>query len=247
MTPYDRPEYADLSPTAQLVFSSLTRLCDDEGRFWADGRTVQLQALLLTSQATEVAEAVSDLEEQGFVQTYRGGEFLFIPDHFRGDWNGRRKYWKKSQFPLPDADALADHPEYLDALRRINRKSRLAYNGEPDLFDDSRNGPRYPELWPEYGNNNISRHFGGCGGTGRERGGRNVTQRDRGESRGNSTLRYATHNSLSDSNSGGGDSLLRPQERELRVLPQGAGGRSPPPLSTTTEHDPEEKKTNFGG
>ena len=228
---HDRGDFCELRRDAQLLLYTLDRLVCHEGRFLSDARVIRLRGSLLDLTPDEISAAVVELEAARFVQRYSRGQFLFLVDHFSSAWCGRRRYWRRSEYPLPDLAVLQRYPEYLAGLRRLNRNGQARFNGELDLAKDSKRGPRYLELWPELTNGPDTRTSGlisdDSAGEGRSCGDSAGIAMTRDDSMLCSAL--LSPPSPLASESGGGVSLLRLQEKELQS-PFGPRGRPPPPL-----------------
>ncbi len=143
----DNDRYLSCGLVARQVYQAMIRHADDEGRAQASARSWKRKAALFDKAEVPVADveaAIQELADEGLVVFYGDG-LLFLPGRF--EHNAGRLYWAASTHPLPPAELLEQHPEYLDGLRRLTRCGHLrretpAAPRYPELVANEREGPR---------------------------------------------------------------------------------------------------------
>lgn len=123
---------------ARHLYRVMINCCDSEGRARAAARTWKRNASLSDNAEVpleEIEAAIEQLAHVGLIVLYGKG-YMFLPGRF--EHNVGRDYWKKSGHPLPSREILEAHPEYLEGIKRLSTKGRLAKGAPAD--------PRYPEL-----------------------------------------------------------------------------------------------------
>lgn len=154
------PRLIRCSVLARNIYWTMIFSCDHEGRALADPVIWIREASLFGAAAAtedEVSAALGELSAAGLAPRYEvaGKAYVFLPGRF--EHKGGRKYWKRSDCPLPPPELLQAYPEYLAGLRLLTTRSELRQTlraGE---------GRRYPHLAqqiPESGG-----HETGNGGT----------------------------------------------------------------------------------
>jgi len=138
----ENQKFLTCGPVARLVYQTMIRKCDDEGRGPAGALTWQKDAGLSVGGCSESMEsiqaALEELSAVGLVEIYGNGKYLYLPGRFKH--NAGRRHWAKSKFPLPPQDHLTQHPKYLEGLLELTSKNRRAINlGNGEQW-------RYPEL-----------------------------------------------------------------------------------------------------
>lgn len=198
----DDPAFLALSLEARLLYFVLAMLADDEGRLTAAPAVLQANGRLQALDVGRLDDRLAELEQGGhFIRYHAAGRaYAFAPSTF--DRPGGIRFFSRSATPLPPLELLACWPSYLGALKRLDGHGRLSFNGEPWL--DRRDGPRYPELWPELRPlEQEERDSAGRGGTMRDKAGRVRTVRDIGGA-GAGAGAGASSKSLQEINSLGG-------------------------------------------
>jgi hypothetical protein len=141
----DDVRYVACSPQAQHLYLVTRMLADDEGRFAADPPVVAANGRLGAYSAEDLGGYFEELQAAGLVVLYRhdGRAYGFLPDRFTERTS--MKYWSSSVHPLPPASVRERYPNYVEGLRRLDGRGRLAYTGQE--YTDRRDGPRYRVLW----------------------------------------------------------------------------------------------------
>jgi len=122
------PKYLACSVLARQIYFAMIMECDHEGREIADPLTWTRHASLFGAAAATTAEVIAALAELDQVRlavryVVTGKPYLFLPGRF--EHNTGRKYWKRSNCPLPPADLLAEFPEYAVGLAMLTTKSEM--------------------------------------------------------------------------------------------------------------------------
>jgi hypothetical protein len=122
------PKFLACSGLARQIYAAMILECDHEGRELADPLTWMRHAALFGPAAAtvdQVAAALAELDVVRLAPRYvvAGKAYLFLPGRF--EHNPGKKYWRRSQHPLPPADLLAEFPEYARGLARLTTKSEI--------------------------------------------------------------------------------------------------------------------------
>lgn len=133
----DNERYLAVGLVARLLFQSMIRHADDEGRAKAAAATWQRKAALYGAADVpldEIGQAIRDLAStdlpgRPLVVLYDDGRHLFLPGRF--EHNQGRRTFARSRHPLPPPDDIERFPEYAGPLARLTTKGRVADSTGP--------------------------------------------------------------------------------------------------------------------
>lgn len=143
------PRLIRCSVLARAIYWTMIFRCDHEGRALTDPVIwIREAALFGAAAATEdqVSAALDELSAVGLAPRYEvaGKAYVFLPGRF--EHRGSRKYWKRSDCPLPPAELLERYPEYMDGLRLLTTRSEMRHTLRAG---ESRRYPHLAQQIPE--------------------------------------------------------------------------------------------------
>lgn len=124
------PKLLRCSVVARAIYWAMIFECDHEGRERADPIIwIQRASLFGKAAATEeeVDAALAELDRERLAPRYTvaGKAYVFLPGRF--EHKGPRKYWRRSEFPLPPPELLQEFPEYTSGLALLTTRSELRH------------------------------------------------------------------------------------------------------------------------
>jgi hypothetical protein len=149
------PRLIRCSVLARNIYWTMIFACDHEGRALADPVIwIREASLFGAAAATEadVSSALAELSTAGLAPRYEvaGKAYVFLPGRF--EHKGSRKYWKRSDCPLPPPELLEQYPEYLAGLRLLTTRSELR---QTLRTGESRRYPQFARQIPESGGHEV--------------------------------------------------------------------------------------------
>jgi hypothetical protein len=147
---YRNPKFLACSGLARQIYAAMILECDDEGRELADPITWMRHAALYGPAAAtldQIAGALAELDSVRLAPRYNasGKAYVFLPGRF--EHNPTRKYWRRSQHPLPPPELLVEFPEYVGALAMLTTKSERRHAMRAG---EARRYPHLAHLIPEF-------------------------------------------------------------------------------------------------